>query len=147
MKEVVFSPVGGKVIHLEHVNDEVFSNKMLGDGIAVLPEDKVILSPVNGKVTMFFKTKHAIGILTSAGTEILIHVGIDTVNLNGKYFEDLVNVDDEVHVGDALLKADFDGICSAGFDPVTIVICLNKPIKEISNEVDVIAGSMLFATI
>ena len=85
--EVLCSPVNGKATMLENVHDEMFSEKMLGDGIAVIPDENELRSPVEGTVTMIYETQHAIGIQTDLGTDILIHIGIDTVQLHGYRFK------------------------------------------------------------
>ena len=84
MGEQVYSPLKGKLINIEDVSDEMFSQRMLGDGVAIIPSDKNIYSPVDGVVTMVYDTQHAIGLKTNDGKDILIHIGIETVNLKGK---------------------------------------------------------------
>lgn len=102
----LYAPVSGKAIPLEDVPDDVFSQKILGNGIALIPEDTVIVAPVSGKVAVVAETKHAYAIITDDETEILIHIGLETVNLNGKGFEALVKPGDFVEVGTKLCKVD-----------------------------------------
>lgn len=125
VKNSITSPVKGNVITLSEVNDSVFSQEVMGKGFAVIPEESTITSPVNGTVVALFPTKHAIGLKSEAGEEILIHVGIDTVNLEGKYIESVVNIGDSVKQGDILLQVDFDSIKKEGYDITTMVIITN----------------------
>jgi PTS system D-glucosamine-specific IIC component len=104
------APLQGELKSITEVPDAVFSEKMMGDGFAIVPTSGTIVSPVDGKVVNLFPTKHAIGLLSDSGYEILIHVGIDTVNLKGEGFEALVKEDDRVKIGQGLLKVDFDAI-------------------------------------
>lgn len=121
----VSAPLKGNVIPLEQVNDAVFSTKMMGEGIAILPENDLVVAPFSGIVTAVFPTKHAIGLTSDSGIEVLIHVGIDTVELNGTHFESFVTNNQKVQQGDPLLKADFSAIRAAGYDTVTPIIITN----------------------
>lgn len=103
-----FSPADGAVMDLASVPDPVFSQKMMGDGIAVEPANGDIVSPVEGEVIQLFHTKHAVGIRTLSGAELLIHVGLDTVNMNGEGFEAHVKEGDKVKTGDLLLTCRLD---------------------------------------
>ncbi|WP_050184408.1 beta-glucoside-specific PTS transporter subunit IIABC [Domibacillus robiginosus] len=120
------NPVKGKVIPLSEVNDAVFSTKVMGDGIAVIPSKGELYAPADGKIKMVFNTNHALGMETANGAELLFHIGIDTVQLGGKHFESLVKVGDEVKAGDLLVKFDLDKIVEEGFDPVTIAVVTNQ---------------------
>ncbi|KAF1299193.1 PTS beta-glucoside transporter subunit EIIBCA [Enterococcus sp. JM4C] len=122
----VFAPVKGQVIPLEEVNDSAFSAKMMGEGIAILPEDNQIVAPFSGTVAAIFPTKHAIGLVSDSGIELLIHVGIDTVELDGKYFESFVEAGDRVEKGQLLLTADFAKIKAAGYDIITPIVVTNS---------------------
>lgn len=124
-KSQVFSVQNGKVIPVSEVNDEAFAAKILGDGVAVKPEGGLILSPVNGKIINIASTYHAYGILTDDGMEILVHIGVDTVKLNGKGFENLVKVDDEVKVGTPLCNVDFPFVKQSGYDTDVIILLTN----------------------
>lgn len=116
------SPVSGRVIGLSQVEDPVFAGKTLGDGFAVEPSDGRILAPVSGRVEAAFETGHAVGLKAEDGTQILIHAGIDTVELKGKGFKLFVKEGEQVRRGDALLEMDLDVIRAAGKDPVTMVL-------------------------
>ena len=125
----------GKLVSISSVNDPTFAQEMLGQGVAIIPEDGTFVSPVKGTVQMVFETKHAVGILSDTGVEILLHVGLDTVNLKGKYYEALVKDGDTVDVGTPLLKADPAGIRSEGYDVITPIIITNTPeCTQISKE-------------
>lgn len=120
------TPLEGTVLPLENVNDEVFAGKLLGDGVAIKPSKGELYAPVDAEVKMVYKTKHALGLLTDDGVEILIHIGINTVNLEGKYFDVLVEEGQKVKRGDLLVIFDADRIVEAGFDTTTMVI-FTKP--------------------
>src|SRR5690625_6286781 len=90
MDEEITMPMKGKLLPITDVPDDVFAGKMMGDGFAIVPEEGLVVSPVNGKIINVFPTKHAIGIQSEGGREILIHIGIDTVNLKGEGFETLI---------------------------------------------------------
>lgn len=124
-REDVYAPVDGQCIMLEDVDDEVFSKKILGDGVAVVPESDIIKSPINGKITHVFDTKHAYGITGSNGIELLIHVGIDTVRLGGEGFEAFVSEGDRVERGTPLAKVDLSLLKQRGFKYVIPVIVTN----------------------
>lgn len=121
----VFSPLKGKVIPISEVEDETFASEMLGKGVGIIPTGNRVVAPFDGTVTTFFETKHAIGITNQAGLEILIHVGIDTVNLKGEHFQAYTKVDEVVKKGDLLLEFDQKGIEEAGYDSTTMVIVTN----------------------
>jgi glucose-specific phosphotransferase system IIA component len=125
------APINGKLTHLENVNDQVFSQKMLGDGIAIHPSDGKVSSPISGEVVMIQNSKHAIGIKHESGLEILIHIGIDTVKLEGEGFVSNKKVGDKVEVGDELIEFDKSNIEDTGFDATVIVIAIDSP--KISN--------------
>lgn len=121
----IYAPVQGEVIPLNKVNDQVFSQEVMGKGIAIIPTENKVVSPVNGRVSVVFPTGHAIGIVSEDGVELLIHIGLDTVNLNGQHFNPCVKVGAEVKVGDVLVEFDSAAIKEAGFDIVTPVIVTN----------------------
>lgn len=125
-KTEVELPVKGKVIPLTEVNDQTFASGMMGMGIAVIPEDDYIYAPCDGTIQVLANTKHAIGIQSDNGAEILIHIGIDTVELNGQYFESYITQGQKIHKGDMLMKVDFKEIQKAGYDITVPVICLNS---------------------
>ena len=131
----VHSVADGEVINIEDVKDPVFSQKMMGDGFAVEPENGHIVSPVAGKVTSVFPTKHALGLVTDNGLEVLVHIGLDTVSLEGKPFEVKVSEGQTVAAGDLLVEADLDAIREAGRETSTIVVFTNADaIKSVKVE-------------
>ena len=121
----VKSIADGEVIELSAVKDEAFASESLGKGFAIIPENGKILSPINGTVTSIFATNHAIGLESKDGTEILIHIGIDTVRLNGEHFKSLVKEGDSIKVGDTLVEFEKDKVVKKGFDISTPVIITN----------------------
>ena len=123
--EEVHSVAEGQVIELEKVQDPVFSQKMMGDGFAVEPANGQIVSPVAGKVTSVFPTKHALGLVTESGLEVLVHIGLDTVSLEGKPFTVKVEEGQTVVAGDLLVEADLDAIREAGRATSTVVVFTN----------------------
>lgn len=132
---VVCSPVSGKLMPVSDVDDPTFAEEMMGRSAAVIPESNTFVSPVNGTVQMVHDTGHAIGFLSDEGAEVLIHVGLNTVNLNGKGFENLVKEGDRVEVGTPVLKADLGEIEKAGYNTVTIIILTNSTdYKEVTVE-------------
>lgn len=126
----VASPVKGRLLPLSQVKDEAFSSGAMGPGFAVEPSDGKVYAPFDGTVAMLFPTKHAVGLVSSTGAELIIHVGIDTVNLNGRYFEACVKVGDSVKQGDLLLNFDVDAIKDEGYDVVVPVIVTNAAGKK-----------------
>lgn len=122
----VQSPVEGHVIDLNDVNDEMFSGEVLGKGIAVIPQDGKIYAPADGVISATFETKHAIGLTTDKGVEILIHIGIDTVKLDGRPFVQYVTKGQTVKQGDLLLEVDLTQIKEAGLDATTMVVVTNS---------------------
>ena len=118
----IAAPVSGKIIPIEDVNDPTFAEKILGDGFAVEPADELIKSPVAGEVELMYDTGHAVGLRAADGTEILIHIGIDTVELNGKGFTPVAKTGQKVEKGDGLVRVDFDELKRAGKDITVVVI-------------------------
>lgn len=123
--QLVYAPIKGKAIPLSEVADEVFSSEMLGKGAAIEPAEGRAVAPVNGKIEAVFDTKHAIGLRSEDGVEVLIHIGLDTVKLNGKYYDVKVKVGDTVKVGDLLVEFDIEAIKAEGYPVVTPVIISN----------------------
>ena len=131
----VHSVADGQVINIEDVKDPVFSQKMMGDGFAVEPENGKIVSPVAGKVTSIFPTKHALGLVTGNGLEVLVHIGLDTVSLEGKPFDVKVTEGQTVAAGDLLVEANLDAIREAGRETSTVVVFTNADaIKSVKVE-------------
>lgn len=122
----ITSPLAGEVKELSQATDPVFAQGLMGRGVVIIPSQGELVSPVNGRVTVFFPTKHAIGILSDEGVEILMHIGMDTVNLEGKGFEGYVSQGDKVKVGDKLISFDIDMIKKAGYVTETPVIITNS---------------------
>jgi PTS system glucose-specific IIC component len=119
------SPLQGRVMPLEQVPDEAFAGKVLGDGFAIEPTDGVVVSPVDGEVGQLFRTNHAIGLMTADGLEILIHVGIDTVKMNGEGFKAFVSVGQKVKAGDKLLEFDLALVKSKAKSTITPIVVTN----------------------
>lgn len=124
-QETIKSPVEGTIIPLKDVNDPTFAQEMLGKGFAVIPENNIVKAPVSGEIVTLFPTKHAVGIKGNDGVEVLIHIGIDTVKLNGQYFETSLKMGDKVKQGDPLVTVDFDSVKKEGYDTATIVVITN----------------------
>ena len=135
LTEEVYSVADGQVVALEQVKDPVFAQKMMGDGFAVEPANGNIVSPVSGTVSSIFPTKHALGIVTEPGLEVLVHIGLDTVSLEGKPFTVHVAEGQKVAAGDLLVTADLDAIRAAGRETSTVVVFTNgDAIKSVKLE-------------
>ena len=139
----ILSPVKGKMKTLESLKDGVFSEKMMGDGFVVSPEENTIYAPISGKLTTVFPTGHAYGIEGKDGTNVLVHIGLDTVGLNGEGFKQLVKQDKKIKAGKPLAEVDFDAI--KGQVPSIDVITLvtpdgSKKFKEVTAKGSVEAG-------
>ncbi len=121
----IFSVCDGQIIKLSEISDPVFSEKILGDGVAIFPETPEIFSPVNGKIIQVFETKHAYSILSDDGLEILVHIGLNTVELNGQGFKSFVNDGDIVKIGDKIAEINIEYIESMGYQLYTPIIITN----------------------
>lgn len=121
-EEKLDAPIKGEIIPLNDVNDDVFSNGVLGEGIAVRPSEGKLVAPADGTVLMVYETGHALGIKTKGGAELLFHIGLDTVKLKGKYFKPVVEQGQEVKKGDTLIEFDLDKVKKAGFDITTMMV-------------------------
>ncbi|WP_110926793.1 PTS sugar transporter subunit IIA [Bacillus massiliglaciei] len=135
--EEIYSPLSGEIIPLAEVPDQVFAQKMLGDGAAIIPREGKLVSPVDGEVIQVFPTKHAIGIKSTKGLEILLHIGLDTVELKGEGFEELVKEGQMIQKGDALLNFDIEFLESKNKEIISPIIITNtleklKGIEQIS---------------
>ena len=119
------SPLSGKAVPLSEVKDATFSQEILGKGAAIIPDKGVVYAPFDGKIDVMFETGHALGLTADNGVELLIHVGMDTVNLEGKYFYPKKATGDTIKKGDILLEFDMDGIINAGYDITTPVVVSN----------------------
>ncbi|HFI0504833.1 TPA: sucrose-specific PTS transporter subunit IIBC [Streptococcus suis] len=124
-EEILVSPLSGNVVTLENVNDPVFSSGAMGKGLAVKPSEGVVYAPADAEVTISFETGHAYGLKTASGAEILIHIGIDTVSMNGNGFEKLVAAGDKVKAGTPIAKFDVAKIAETGLDDTTMIIVTN----------------------
>lgn len=124
-EETLVSPLSGEVVALEHVNDPVFSSGAMGKGLAVKPAEGIVYAPADAEVTIAFETGHAYGLKTASGAELLIHIGIDTVSMNGNGFEKLVAAGDRVAAGTPIAKFDAAKIAEAGLDDTTMIIVTN----------------------
>lgn len=125
-KTIIASPVEGELVSLNKVTDEVFSKEIMGKGIAIIPSSNEVVSPIKGEVSALFPTNHAVGIKSEEGLEVLIHIGLDTVNLEGKHYKGFVKMGDKVEVGDKLVEFDRKAIIKEGFDVITPVIVTNS---------------------
>ena len=146
----VVSPLTGKLISLDQVHDEVFSSKMMGDGFAIEPTSasNTVISPISGKIVALVESKHAVGIKNEAtGIEILIHIGLDTVKLNGEGFDVLVRMDQEVKQGQPLIKFEQQVLKDHDLELTTMVIFtggLNDAIDlGAKNDTDIHAGDLI----
>ena len=121
-KQIVVSPADGDIVALSEVPDEVFSQKMAGDGIAIMPRSNTFVAPVSGTISKIFSTNHAYSITTKTGLEVLVHIGLDTVELNGEGFKRLAKEGDTVSVGKPIISADLEFISSKGKDIITPIV-------------------------
>ena len=143
-KEVVLgAPAKGRAVPLSEVNDPTFSTGMLGQGVAVQPSEGKIYAPAAGTIEMVFDTLHAISMTTDTGAEVLIHVGLDTVNMKGDGFTGYVKAGDKVEKGDLLLDVDLEKVKAAGYESITpMLICNTDDYAEVIglSGKDVVAG-------
>ncbi len=131
-KEIIGAPIKGKVIPLSEVPDEAFAQEILGKGVAICPEEGRAVAPCNGEITLVFDTKHAISLVSEQGAELLIHIGLDTVNLRGEHFDVKVSQGDKVKAGDVLVEFAADKIEQAGYQIISpVIICNSADYKEI----------------
>ena len=129
--ETVVSPAAGDAVSLDDSGDAVFASRAMGEGVAVLPSEGRFVAPISGKVATVFPTGHAYGIKSASGVEVLVHIGIDTVKLEGKHFEAKVSKGQEVQAGDLIAEVDLDGVREAGYPTATIVTVMNtKALKR-----------------
>lgn len=129
----LYAHLSGKIVNLDNVPDEAFSTGILGEGVAIEPDECVLYAPCDGNVVKVFDTKHAVNIVSDEGCEILLHIGIDTVKLSGRFFESHVKDGDRIHKGDRLVTFDAEGIRKAGYKTVTpMVICNSEEYEKIN---------------
>ncbi len=148
-KLILAAPLSGQIISLSKVSDEAFSQGILGKGAAILPVEGKVYAPVNGRVETVFETKHAIGLVSDEGVEILIHVGIDTVELGGKFYDAKVKQGERVAKGQLLLEFDMEGIKKAGYDTTTPIIVSNTEdyLEVLATDKDTVRAKDVFLTI
>ncbi|HEM5230709.1 TPA: PTS glucose transporter subunit IIA [Streptococcus suis] len=149
-QEIIASPLIGKVVKLEDVPDAVFASGAMGKGIAIDPLDGILVSPAKAEITLVFPTKHAIGLRTENGAELLIHIGMDTVSLAGKGFESFVQVGDQVEAGQKLLEFDLHQIKAADLPVITPIIVTNTADYEdilVTQESQINSGDYLLTTV
>lgn len=146
MSIIIYSPLKGKLVSIESVSDPVFSEKMLGDGVAILPEDGKVLAPASGVISALPASGHAFGMILARGVELLVHVGIDTVDMDGLGFNLLVAKDQCVEVGQCVIDFSIDAIICAGKDTVSPVVVIGAPIRILAEDY-VEAGQPLFEII
>ncbi|WP_202080504.1 PTS sugar transporter subunit IIA [Caldalkalibacillus salinus] len=140
-QETFVSPLTGTIVSLSEVPDPTFSQKMMGDGVAIMPSEGEVVSPVEGKIVQIFPTKHAIGIESKAGIEILIHIGIETVAMNGEGFKSFVKEGDKVKAGDRLIRFDLELVKEKANDTVTPVLITNGDQVESMETMSVVQTS------
>ncbi|MBW0933508.1 PTS sugar transporter subunit IIA [Priestia megaterium] len=126
----ILSPISGDILPISEVPDPVFSQKMMGDGFAIEPTEGKVVSPVEGEVVQLFHTKHAIGLKTEAGTEILIHIGLETVEMKGEGFEAHVKQGDKVNIGTPLITFDISLIKEKAKSSITPIVITNSDASE-----------------
>ena len=124
-REQILAPIEGRAVPLSEVNDPAFSQEILGKGVAIIPEKGRVVAPADGVVTVLFETKHAVSVTTDKGAEIIVHVGLDTVNLKGEHYTAHIKQGDRVKAGDLLLEFDIDSIKEAGSEVITPVLVCN----------------------
>jgi len=135
----VKAPVDGEVVALESVNDKVFSQKLVGDGVAIKPISNVFTAPISGKVSKIFSTNHAYSIKSDKDLEVMVHIGLDTVSLNGAGFERLVKEGDEVECGDAIIKVDLNMLHEHAKDTITpVIISDSSDVKNIDKKLNIV---------
>ena len=136
-KEIICSPLNGMAVNCEGIKDLTFRGEMLGKTVAIRPTDGKVYAPADGKVDMLMETMHAVNMTSEKGAEILIHVGIDTVELNGKYFKSYIKTGDQVKRGDLLLEFNVEKIAEAGYNMIEpIIICNSDDYSEVEKILD-----------
>ena len=135
----IASPCDGEIVSLDKVNDEVFSTLMVGDGLAIKPINGTFTSPIDGVVSKIFSTNHAYSIKSDKDLEVLVHIGLDTVDLNGEGFTRVVEEGDSVKMGDTIIIADLNYLSSQNKDTITpIIITENSSVKNIEKRVKIV---------
>lgn len=141
----VYAPVDGQIVALESVNDDVFSQKMVGDGVAVTPMSNSFTAPIDGVVSKIFSTNHAYSIKSEKDLEVMVHIGLETVALDGKGFTRIAQEGDEVKAGDVIIEADLSYIHEHAKDIITPIIILEESdVKEIDKKLNIVkAGDLI----
>lgn len=136
-KQMLGAPAAGRAVSIKEVNDPTFAEEILGKGVAVIPSEGKIYAPADGEIGMVFDTLHAVSLTTDYGAEVLIHVGLDTVQMKGEGFEGHVKAGDKVKKGDLLLTVDLEKVKAAGYDIITPMLICNTADYE---SVEAMAG-------
>ena len=135
----VFSPIDGQIVDITEVDDEVFSQKMVGDGVAIKPVGDTFCAPIDGVVSKIFSTNHAFSIKSDKDMEVMVHIGLETVALDGKGFERLVQEGDRVTAGDRIIKVDMDYIAEHAKDTITpVIISDESDVKQIEKQLRIV---------
>lgn len=145
----VFAPIHGDIVPLDQVPDPVFSQKMMGEGIAIMPTDGKVHAPIDGTVVLVADTKHAVGLKAKDGTEFLIHIGLETVNLKGEGFTTLVKAGDQVTVGQPLVEVDWAYIGEHATSTITPIIVTNSDERTVAfndEKKGIVGETVLFTT-
>jgi PTS system glucose-specific IIA component len=138
-KREVKAPVDGEIVSIESVNDEVFSKKMAGDGVAIVPMSNVFTAPIDGTISKIFPTNHAFSIKSKKDLEVMVHIGLDTVNLNGEGFERLASEGDEVSCGDEIIRVDLSLLKEKNIDIITpIIVSDESSFKSIDKKLNIV---------
>src|SRR5699024_3372330 len=144
----LYAPCNGKIVTLENVSDPVFNQKMMGEGIAIIPADSKIVSPFNGRVVQIPETNHAIGLNDKNNNEVLLHIGLETVGLNGEGFKAKVQTGDYVETGQVLMELDIDYLQKNAKDIITpIVITNNEKQLQLTDASEAIIGETVIMTL
>ncbi|WP_100372562.1 PTS sugar transporter subunit IIA [Bacillus sp. FJAT-45037] len=149
-QEIVHAPMTGRLVAIEEVPDPTFAEKMMGDGIAIEPTSGKVVAPVAGEIMQVFPTKHAIGIKTTGGAEVLLHIGLETVNMKGEGFTTHVKEGDKVKVGDALVDFDLELVKEKAASIITPMVITNQDdLDSVQKEpaTDVVAGETPLLTL
>ena len=144
---VIYSPIKGKIVDIESLKDKTFADKVMGDGLAIIPSEGKVFAPVNGTISALLDTKHAFGITAEGGYELLIHVGQDTVNLKGEGFSTSLKEGDKIKKGDLLGTFDMNFITKKGYNLATPVILIgggDYKIKDKTSPGEINVGDQLF---
>lgn len=145
--KIFYAPIKGKITDIKNCNDLIFSEQIVGPGALIIADEGKVYAPCDGKITMVAHGNHAVGIVTNRGIQVLVHVGIGTVELEGKFFNSLVKTGQEVKKGDLLINFDLDGIKEAGYSLESPVVITNPTIKKVklSETENVEVGDELFS--